>query len=235
MKFYYIVINLFLMLMTASLVYLHIKHKKPKQDRIVNETPRAANSYIRGRYVTLAPPFPLKRNVDLEKGNIFHPKRGYKDPPPVQKKEGQLSDKDKENIELVGICRFNSFAAAIIHDKNKDAKQGNRAYYKVGDTLTKGYTVKSIGFDKVILSNNTTDYPLMLDRKDKNSSKRMKVNSSRLSKKNGRRKNGNRRTIPARRRNSRKAVQEKTPAQLRREEIMRKRRARFSRAIRGRK
>lgn len=74
-------------------------------------------------------------------------------------------------LELVGVCKINSVATAIINDKSKNAAK-NKHYYQIDDKLGSGYVVAEINFNSVLLKNGPESFSITLDPKDSGSGAR---------------------------------------------------------------
>lgn len=165
MKFYYIIFNIFLLLMTSVLVFLHLRHKQPESPNSLKLTPQKANQFTQGRWNNIDAPS-LNRNINLADSDLFEPQRGYTPPPVKEPEKKELTQAEKENLELTGVLIINNKPVAFIENKNPNAK--NLTLYHVNDQL-QDYTIKAIEFNKVILTQGLKEVELVLDRKDKQS------------------------------------------------------------------
>lgn len=211
MKFYYIIFNIFLLLMAGTLIFLHVKHKKPITK--ISPTPKSAitSSIDRSIWEKLNRR-PSAQNKDLAKDNLFEPKRGYVAPTPKVEETKKIDPKEEKNIELVGVMKINSYAVAFIENKNRNAEQ--KTFYNVGTEVHNGWKVKSIDTDKVILTDGKNGtFKLTLDRADDNSKKRSQSLKY---------------TAPTRK-STEKTAPAKTKSQQRLEALRKKRASRFKR------
>jgi len=178
LKQIYIIGNTLLLAAIGWVLYFHSEYQEPPPDKILSKTPRQAEAIPR-----IQPKISPVINLEpVWKRSLFASYRGES----LTHEQHVAAPQKKAAMELIGICKFGKTTGAIIIDKTpqrsmrrplpgQTSKTGRSKYYRLGQTLVSGYTLKAIHKKSVVLVRGSEELELGLEFGDSTSLARNKT------------------------------------------------------------
>ena len=174
-------------ILALLMMQLHLSYQFSSVDKVVAATPKKELKEFKVQHVNRGSDLP--KLSSLWQKNLFDPSRGGHD---EEGKKDEPNSRERSELELVGICKFGSYAGAIISIKNASQKAARqqlkpgekkpdtaekptkaRKYYKQGERVGNGYLLAKINDDSVVLSRDNEEVVLKMEYADKHSIKRI--------------------------------------------------------------
>ncbi|OGV33640.1 MAG: hypothetical protein A2020_11140 [Lentisphaerae bacterium GWF2_45_14] len=174
-------------ILSFLMIHLHFAYQSPSVGKIISATPKKELKELKAPQINRGSDLP--KLSSLWQKNLFDPSRGGHDD---EGKKDEPNSRERSELELVGICKFGSYAGAIISIKNASQKAARqplkpgekkpntaekptkaRKYYKQGERVGNGYLLSKINDDSVVLSRDNEEVVLKMEYADTHSIKRI--------------------------------------------------------------